>query len=331
MTSLDDLNPILDSYPLIKPEEADEPLSKEVHNHGIHYSKFKIFAHGGKCVIYSCRDLHLNRTVAYKKLKPDFAKDPGEQTRFLREARVSAALQHPNTLPVYEISRENSGQYYFTMKLVHGPTLNKIISKVKEGDPSYVEKYTLDTFLGMLVQICNCMNYAHTHGVIHRDVKPENILTGTFGEVLLIDWGQARVGRLPDPEISQEIQYPIFDSNTMTLGGQFQGTPLYMSPEQIKNRNDVDHRSDIYCLGVLLYEILTKENVVTGDTFPEVMSQTTRNEIITPRERVPNEEIPEELENICMKCLQLDPNARYSTVEELLADIREFRLRKMKA
>lgn len=315
----------------MNPEETDVPLSKEIYNRGIHYSDFKVFARGGKCVIRSCRDLHLNRIVAYKKLRPEYADDAHEQKRFLREARVTAALQHPNTIPIYEISRENSGQYYFTMKLVHGPTLNEVIAGVKKEESGYVEKYTLDTLLGMLVQICNCMNYAHTHGVIHRDLKPENILTGTFGEVLVIDWGQARVGRMAEDDIVSEDIYPMFDDKTLTAGGAFQGTPLYMSPEQIRNRNDVDHRSDIYCLGVLLYEMLTRENVVTGDSVSVVMNQTTRNEIIPPRERTPDIAIPKELEKICMKCLELDPENRFPSVNELLLAIREFRLKKIES
>lgn len=328
---MSEFEPILDSYPLVDPKETDLPLSKEIFNRGIHYSQFKVFARGGKCVIHSCRDLHLNRIVAYKKLRKEFADDPNEKKRFLREARVTAALQHPNTVPIYEISRDSSGHYYFTMKLVHGPTLGEVIQNVKAGEPTYVEKYTLDTLLGMFVQICNCMNYAHTHGVIHRDLKPENILTGTFGEVLVIDWGQARVGRMPEEEeVTENASLPVFDEKS-TLGGQFQGTPLYMSPEQINHRNDVDHLSDIYCLGVLLYEMLTKEYVVIGNSVAEVMSQTAQNAIIPPRERAPDLSIPAELEKICMRCLEFDPQARYSSVNQLLAAIREFRLKKIES
>jgi len=323
--------PIVDSYPLIDPVETDSPLSSEVYTRGIHYSDFNVFARGGKCLIFSCRDLYLNRTVAYKKLKPEFSKDPHEKKRFLREARVTASLQHPNTLPIYEISRDSSGDYYFTMKLVRGFNLSEVIKKIKAGEKDFVARYTLDTLIGILVQISNCMNYAHTHGVIHRDLKPENILTGPFGEVLVIDWGQARVGRVKEMKSHEGVYVPSFDDITLTLGGHFQGTPLYMSPEQIRNRNDVDHLSDIYGLGVLLYEMLTKQNVVSGESVEVVMDQITSHEIVPPGKRAPGESIPPELEEICMKCLELDPKDRYPSVSHLLQAIRQFRLKKIEA
>ncbi|MBF0197502.1 MAG: serine/threonine protein kinase [Planctomycetes bacterium] len=319
---------VSDDYPKVYIEATDKPLSEHVYSRGFHYTKFKEIARGGKCLIQSCYDIHLNRIIAHKTLLPEFSSDPLEQKRFLREARVTASLQHPNTIPIYEISRDSRMNYYFTMKMVHGYTLGSIIQKLKENDPIFSAKYTMDTLLGMVVQICNCLNYAHTHGVVHRDIKPENILTGTFGEVIVLDWGLAKVWNMPREEDPTTDAPPISDL-TLTAGGKLQATPLYMSPEQIKLNNDVNHASDIYSLGTVLYEMLTCEPVVQGDTMYSVLRDIENGNIIPPRERAPDKGISEALEEICMKCLATEPKDRYSSAAELIEAIRGFRLDKI--
>ncbi len=165
-------------------EDTDRPLP-EVLNPNTRYMFLGQVAKGGKSLIKSCKDMHLNRVVAYKTLRSEFLDDEIEKTRLLREARVSAMLQHPNTVPTYEIGRDNHGHYYFTMKLVHGYTLREIMN--------YRERYDLTQLIEVIEQIGHALAYAHAHGVAHRDIKPENILVGPYGEVLLLDWGLAKV------------------------------------------------------------------------------------------------------------------------------------------
>ena len=214
------------SYSEVFLEETDKPLPAKLDPH-TRYAFFTTIAKGGKSLIKSCKDLHLSRVVCYKTLRPEFANDEIEQQRLLREARVSAMLQHPSTVPTYELGRDNRGNYYFTMKLVHGYTLREVLN--------YRERYDLTQLVGVLLQIGHALEYAHTHGVAHRDIKPENILVGPYGEVVLLDWGLAKVwsrdageGMPDDPAASSPT-----DDVSMTGAGKVQGTVCYMSPEQV--------------------------------------------------------------------------------------------------
>ena len=175
------------SYSSVFLEETDKPLSEKI-DPRTRYAFFSTIAQGGKSLIKSCKDLHLSRFVCYKTLKPEFAADEIEQMRFIREARVTSMLQHPNTVPTYELGRDGRGNPYFTMKLVHGYTLREILN--------FRERYDLHQLVELVIQVGHALQYAHTHGVAHRDIKPENILAGPYGEVLLLDWGLAKSGTL---------------------------------------------------------------------------------------------------------------------------------------
>jgi serine/threonine-protein kinase len=301
-----------DKYPVLYLKDTDIALPQHVVNNKLRYGYFKTIAKGGKCVIQSCKDFHLSRVVAYKSLKPELADDPYENQRFLREARVTAMLQHPNTVPVYELSRDNAGKYYFTMKMVEGDTLREILT----GEPALDgwRPVPLRRVVDTLIQVCHALDYAHSHGVVHRDVKPANILIGPFGEVLLLDWGLAKVWGMDADEDS-----PMGAPNVSLTGqGRLQGTVLYMSPEQVEESPDLDHRSDIYSLGAVLYEVLTGGEMITGRTLHELMSAVLASDIVPPSERTPERDIPAELEEICLRAVALDPNDRYDTAHELL-------------
>ncbi len=290
------------------------------------YAYFKTIAQGGKCIIQSCKDLHLSRTVCYKSLRREIADDPIEQQRFLREARVTAMLQHPNTIPIYELSRDTKGHYYFTMKLVEGATLREIINWLKEGDPKTTEQYGFAALIDVIVQICNALDYAHNHGVVHRDIKPANILIGPFGEVLVLDWGLAKVWNIEERDFSHlEL---IEDADfSLTSKGRLQGTALYMSPEQIAASKDIDHRTDIYSVGAVLYEALTLELMAWGKTLNEMLQHIKFDDPPPPREKAPHRNIPEELERICLKCINKDPEKRYTTISEVIEALQTWRMR----
>ncbi|MEM7081053.1 MAG: serine/threonine-protein kinase [Pseudomonadota bacterium] len=303
-------------YDRVYIEQTDAPLPDKL-DPRTRYVLFTTIAKGGKSLIKSCTDRYLGRVVVYKTLKPEFANDPVEQLRLLREARVSAMLQHPNTVPTYEIGRDNRGNYYFTMKLVHGYTLREILN--------YRERYDLTQLVDVLVQICQALNYAHDHGVVHRDIKPDNILVGPFGEVLLLDWGLAKVwSKAPDGsnEALPEGDATPREDLSITQAGALQGTVVYMSPEQTNKSDDLSGATDIYSIGAILYEVLTGRTPFTGDKVYEVIEQVRTHEPAKPSE-VARFKVPELLEEITLQCLRKDPAERIPSMWELIRLLQE--------
>jgi len=297
-------------YPTLYLEQTDKDLVKTL-DPNLRYAYFKTIAKGGKSLIRSCKDMHLGRVVCYKSLLPAFADDPIEQKRLLREARVSAMLQHPNTMPTYELGRDRQGHCYFTMKLVHGYTFREIIN--------YRERYDISQLLDIVIQVAHALEYAHTHGVVHRDIKPENILIGPFGEVLLLDWGLAKVRSEEGHESEIDDIDPQSSAKTQSMTGfqKLQGTISYMSPEQIKKAPDIDGRTDIYSLGVLLYEVITGSTPASGDTMDKLIASTLNDEPQLPS-ILASMPISNVLEKTIMQCLQKDRDNRVLTSGELI-------------
>lgn len=302
-------------YPKLYIEQTDKELAKKI-DPNFRYAYFKTIAKGGKSLIQSCKDMHLGRVICYKSLLPEFAEDPIEQKRLLREARVSAMLQHPNTMPTYELGRDRRGHYYFTMKLVHGYTFREIIN--------YRERYDIGQLVDIVVQVAHALEYAHTHGVVHRDIKPDNILVGPFGEVLLLDWGLAKVrseeGETAD--FDQADSAAASQDQTMTGFQKLQGTVCYMSPEQINKAPDIDGRTDIYSLGAVLYEALTGKLPTKGETADQVIASTLNEQPPLPSELV-TLKIPVTLEQTVMQCLQKNSENRIQTAAELIRLLRQ--------
>lgn len=315
-----------DRYPVVYLKDTDVELPPHVRTANMRYTNFKTVARGGKCIIQSCRDFYLSRTVAYKALRREIADDAFEQKRFIREARVTANLQHPNTIPIYELSRDNSGHYYFTMKLVEGETLKEVLERQAEAGEEGIDGYGLHRMVTILIQIANALDYAHNHGVVHRDVKPANILMGPFGEVLLLDWGLAKVWSMEPEELPDMPLLPDQDPS-LTAQGRLQGTALYMSPEQIEESRDLDHRTDVYSLGVVLYEVLTLKHMFDDATLDELLEKAKNERPELPSKRAPERLVPAELEEICMRCVEKDPADRFQTAHELVSALRGWRIR----
>ncbi|MBO6555124.1 MAG: serine/threonine protein kinase [Pseudomonadales bacterium] len=278
-------------------EDTDNPLPEKL-NPSTRYIHFKTIARGGKAIIQSCRDRFLGRVVCYKQLRSEFRDNDIEQLRFLREARISALLQHPSTIPTYDLGRDLRGDLYFTMKLVHGYTLREVLN--------YRERYDLGQMLNIIIQVAQALAYAHTHGVLHRDIKPENILVGPYGEVLLMDWGLAKVwAREDDPPVHESrtrlVSNSALDTSVTGLGG-LEGTVTYMSPEQLEKAMDIDGRSDIFSLGVVLYEVVTGKTPAEAETVREMQEKVLTEPPAPPSSRV-TFKVPVLLDNLIMSCL----------------------------
>lgn len=297
-------------------EDTDKPLPEKL-NPNTRYMFLGEIAKGGKSLIRACKDMHLNRVVAYKSLRAEFVDDEIENTRLLREARVSAMLQHPNSIPVYEVGRDSRGQYYFTMKLVHGYTLREIMD--------YRERYDLTQLIEVIEQIAHVLAYAHAHGVAHRDIKPENILAGPYGEVLLLDWGLAKVWRKDGTALTEDtgdINSIPDAEKTMTGYGKLQGTLCYMSPEQIRRDSDISYSTDIYSLGSVLYEVLTGQPPFNSEMAYEVLDMVENQQPARPSE-ISQYHVPKTLEALCLKCLDKDPARRPASMDEVIKTLHQ--------
>jgi len=311
---------VTDEQGLIYRRDTDASLSSDAQlKNNMRYMYFKKIAMGGKCLIQSCKDLHLGRIVCYKTLRSEFADDPVEQRLFLREARVTAMLQHPNTAPVYEVGFDSRGKYYFTMKLVAGVTLNEVLEGLRNGDSATEAAWDLQRLIDVVIQVGQVLSYAHTHGVFHCDVKPENVVIGEYGEVLLLDWGLAEVAVRPETKAAEQL--PESDeSNSLSSKESHQGTPLYMSPEQFAG-TEIDHRTDIYSLGAILFEVLTLQQLAWGETVDEMLRNMASNPPPTPSRVAPDRESPTALETLYLRCVQRDPQHRIQTTLQLIHEL----------
>jgi len=295
-------------------EDTDIALPEKI-NPRTRYAFFSTIATGGKSIIKSCQDLHLRRTVCYKSLRSEFKNDPIENKRLLREARISSMLQHPNTVPTYEIGRDNQGHYYFTMKLIQGYTLREVLN--------YRDRYDLSQLIDVIIQVTRALGYAHIMGVLHRDIKPDNILVGPYGEVLLLDWGLAKVWHKTPSKPDDELLHDETDAEKgMTGEGKLQGTLMYMSPEQIRRDPAISFQSDLYSIGAILYEVLTGVTPFQGDKVSILLDQITTDSPIDPRTlNSPN--IPDLLANLSMACLQKAPEKRPESADEVIRMLKE--------
>jgi eukaryotic-like serine/threonine-protein kinase len=267
---------------------------------------------GGMGEVYLAFDQDLRRHLAMKTVRPE--SDKSQIWRFLKEAQVLGQLGHPNIVPVYEVGLTERDKPYYTMPVVHGETLYTILGALERGELAYLRVFSLTRLVQIFLQVALAVEYAHVKGVVHRDIKPANIMVGEHGEVILLDWGVAKL--LGETEVSTEAKEDI------TQSGLAVGTPTYMSPEQVSGEA-VDARADVYALGILLYEILTLDAPFKGKLI-EVMSAHLEKSPMPPRVRAPERDIPLELECACLKALAKDPADRQQTARELHDEIQSW-------
>jgi serine/threonine protein kinase len=314
---------------------------------------------GGMGVVYEARQVSLNRKVALKVLAAGPGFLPNSVQRFRREAEAAAKLHHTNIVPVY-LTGEQDGTPFYAMELVEGPSLDQVLRNLRQNsggvprptqpaasdpstptgpyfegsaEPSSASAVTssalssdsqyFDTVARLIAEVADALDYAHKQGVIHRDMKPSNLLLTPGADPRATASGAdggLRGGRLSvnDFGLARLLEQP-----GMTLTGEFVGTPSYMSPEQIAaGRTPLDHRTDIYSLGATLYELLTLQRPFTGERRDEVLAQILYKDPKPPRKL--NRKMPLDLETICLKALEKDPDRRYQTAGALAEDLRRY-------
>ena len=304
-------------------ERADEgPVTPEAAGR---YSVQREYGRGGQSRVLLAVDAHVGREIALKELLPEPAGGtaPVSQTaaaaaRFVREARITGQLEHPNIVPVYEVGRHPDGTLYYTQKLVRGSTFKKALASAA----TLPERLKL---LGHFSDVCQAVAYAHSRSVIHRDLKPENVMVGEFGETVVLDWGLAKARGQADLEARQvEREALALRSPGATIEGHALGTPSYMSPEQALGRLDeIDERSDVWSLGAMLYEILTGAPPFDGDTAYSVIGKVIHDPVRPVRAVLPG--APPELAAVAERALSRDRSARYASARELAAEIEAYR------
>ncbi len=283
---------------------------------------------GGLGVVSVAEDTDLERVVALKQLRPERTLDPMALARFVREARITGRLQHPNIVPVYEFSLRPDDQVpFYAMRFLGHRTLHDAIAEffADKGASDADRNLRFRTLLQSFLAVCNAVAFAHGQGVIHRDIKPANIMIGDFGEVILLDWGLAKsLEEFGHSRLAAAV--PSADASASPENSQVGvalGSPAYMAPEQVSGRIDLhDARTDVYGLGATLHEILTGDVPFTGATTEELFAAIQTHPLPNPCHRNPLAPAP--LAAVCLKALNKDPDQRYPTVQTLAGDIQQW-------
>ena len=302
----------------------------------VRYELRKELAQGGMGIVYVGCDAELERELAVKVSKLGIGEDP----RFALEAKVLGQLAHPNIVPIHAMGTDEDGFPFYSMKLVKGRSLQNIIQGLRDEEEEVLKAFPLGRLMEVFRKVCDAMAFAHSKKVLHRDLKPDNVMVGEFGEVLVMDWGMAKF--LGEPENIRDVPRRAGISGGdlgLTMEGEVLGTPKYMSPEQAEGDSaNLDERSDVYALGAILYAILTHRAPIEATTLDELLMKV-RTGVITPiqTERVKQGKaggardpetmertIPKALQAVTLKAMHLDRENRYASVEALAAEIERY-------
>lgn len=302
---------------------------------------------GGTGRVFEAAEKRLERKVAIKFLLQSQSKE--DQERFIREARITGRLQHPSIVPVHELGLDENGRAFYTMKLARGVTLLQILRDLTTCDPIATQTYSLPLLLTIFQKICDAVAFAHSQSppVIHRDLKPGNIMVGDYGEVLVMDWGAAKLMDATD-KVGSGTEPSSYDANAsaeslLTQPGTIMGTPGYMAPEQAAGRAAAaDQRTDVYALGAILYSLLTlevpprvsekeiaafekREQDVVNESWRARVAPMLADRSTRPRlPHLPNKSIPDSLAAVALQAMSFHPKDRFQSVKELQADVSAY-------
>jgi eukaryotic-like serine/threonine-protein kinase len=303
---------------------ADSPSSRRA---GERFRILRFHRDGGLGRVYIARDEELGREVALKEIRPDKVAEGELRGRFVLEAEINGGLEHPGIVPVYSLGTYGDGRPFYAMRFVEGDSLKEAIESYHKScpqpDPTAVEFRKL---LGRFIDVCEAIAFAHSKGVLHRDLKPQNVMLGRFGETLLIDWGLAKATGRREPLSSDggreaTLVPPSGSGVEPTLG--VLGSPPYMSPEQAAGEAvSLGPATDVYGLGAILFALLTGEPPVDGKTTLDILDQARRGAIRSPRSVNPN--IPRAMEAVCLKALSSKPQDRYPSAQALAEEVEHW-------
>jgi eukaryotic-like serine/threonine-protein kinase len=293
---------------------------------GLRFRVLRPHARGGLGVVFVALDQELHREVALKQILDQHADDPISRQRFLLEAEVTGCLEHPGIVPVYSLGTQPDGRPYYAMRFIRGDSLKEAIEQFHADEglekESGQRSLELRNLLKRFTDVCNAIEYAHSRGVLHRDIKPGNIIVGKHGETLVVDWGLAKAqGRIePGLDSGERTLVPSSASGSAsTLPGSALGTPAYMSPEQAEGDLErLGPRSDVYSLGATLYCLLVGKPPFEGD-LAEVIRGVQKGVFPPPRQVDPS--IDQALEAVCLKAMALKPADRYASPRALADDV----------
>ena len=297
-----------------------------VGNVSARYKIGDIIGSGGNSTVVEAYDRDLKRVVAVKLLKAKYHTIERAVQRFLNEARITAMLQHPGVVPVYEVGLVGENDFFFSMKKVEGVTLRDLLNAEDSTKK-------LSSLLDIFYSICETMAFAHEKGITHRDLKPENIMIEKYGSIQIMDWGLAKDADSQEETYLSEgdsaNRFDVNESTEVTMNGEISGTPSYMSPEQsLGMMNKLNQRSDIFSLGILLYEIISGYNPFSkngSNNFREIFEEIKHTRPDSLEVDFKGRKIRKELSAICMKCLEKLPDDRYSDGRGLYKDLKCFR------
>ncbi len=317
-----------------RPDLFVEPSVGQASAAGSRFRILRPHARGGLGEVLVARDAELNRDVALKQIQEHYAHDPDSQARFLLEAEITGGLEHPGIVPVYGMGAYADGRPFYAMRFIRGDSLKEAIERFHKADRPGRDPgeraLELRGLLGRFVDVCNAVAYAHSRGILHRDLKPGNIMLGKYGETLVVDWGLAKpIGELNAEASDRTLpgEGTLMPSSgslaSKTLVGSAVGTPQFMSPEQAAGRLDqLGPASDVYSLGATLYSLLTGTTPFRDTDAATVLQKVQRGEFPPPRTVKPA--VPPALEAICLKAMAPRPEDRYATPRDVADDVEHW-------
>ncbi|MBL8604967.1 MAG: serine/threonine protein kinase [Myxococcales bacterium] len=301
------------------------PATRDDDGHAARYELGTLLGQGGMGEVRLCRDRHVGRDVAMKVISAEHAHNLDARDRFLREARLQGQLEHPAIVPVYDIAFNREGASHFTMKRIAGRTLGQVIEALSRNDPDAVARYSLRKLLTAFGSVCQAIEFAHRRGVIHRDLKPDNLMLGADGEVYVLDWGVARARGHEDAPAPRAAPEAPTRARARTQQGAIVGTFGFMPPEQLRGEADaVGPRSDVYALGAVLFELLTLTPLHPLTSHEALVTSTLSGADARASVRAPARDIAPELDALCVKATALDPADRFASAHALYEGIERY-------